>query len=175
MCQIKSIHEMGCKSPLSLKIEQYLFIILKKFIMRFLIIKIKIYKNLIVNYLKELFKKSSRIEDTKDSKISPLFFIKVGDIVKIRSKEQILQTLDEGNKLDGCYFMDEMRQYCGGKYKVIKRVKFFFDEAKSRMRKTRNTVLLEGLYCSGKMPFFKQRCDRSCLIFWKEGWLEKVE
>jgi hypothetical protein len=34
------------------------------------------------------------------------------------------------------------------------------------------TVFLEGVYCDGKRH---NDCDRSCLLFWREAWLKRVE
>jgi hypothetical protein len=98
-----------------------------------------------------------------------------GDRVRIRSKEQILATLNEKNKLEGCFFMQEMFNYCGKEYKVIRKVENFFDEAAMEMRKARTTYLLEGLHCSGKLTGYVTKCDRNCYSFWKEAWLEKIE
>ena len=114
-------------------------------------------------------------KSSNDSINSQPLGLKRGDVVRVRSKEQILQTLDENNKFDGCYFMDEMWQYCGTQHRVLKRVESFYDEANLRMCKARDTFLLEGIYCSGKMQGYKQRCDRQCFSFWKEAWLERVE
>lgn len=98
-----------------------------------------------------------------------------GNIVRIRSREEILATLNERNKLEGCFFMQEMFNYCGKEYKVIKKVENFFDEATMEMKKARATFLLEGLHCSGKLTGYVTKCDRNCYSFWKEAWLEKVE
>src|SRR5438094_248118 len=39
--------------------------------------------------------------------------LRAGEIVEIRSKEEILATLDEKGRLDGLPFMPEMLKYCG--------------------------------------------------------------
>jgi hypothetical protein len=120
-------------------------------------------------------KSSLSKENSQGSKYSSPLSLKAGDVVRVRSKEQILQTLDENNKLGKCNFSDGMWQYCGGEYKVLKRIEHFYDEASCRMLRTRDLVLLEGLHCSGNLPAFKHRCDKHCLYFWKEAWLEKIE
>lgn len=179
MCQINHISEMECKAPFSFKIEQ---------ISRNIIKKIILCRIFIIGYLKKLCKIFLRFacpkilsniylrkERSKGSKNFNSLCLNQGDIVRIRSKEEIIQTLGGNNKLNGCLFMNEMQRYCGGKYKVLKRIEYFFNEAKSRMVRTRNLVLLQGLHCSGKIPYFKHRCDRYCLFFWNEAWLEKIE
>jgi hypothetical protein len=175
MCQSKDIKELDCESPLILKVEQFLVRVAKK--IGPYRKKFRYYKKIFVtNYLGKRREISLNKEDAKDSIYSSSSSLKAGDIVRVRSKEQIMQTLDENKRLEGCYFRSDMWQYCGGEYKVFKRVDYFFDESSSKMRKARNMVLLEGLYCSGELPmYFKHRCDRSCFFFWKDAWLEKVK
>ena len=48
----------------------------------------------------------------------------------------------------------------------------FVDERDLRVKKSSGIVLLEGVRCQGTADF--GRCDRSCLLFWREEWLEKV-
>jgi hypothetical protein len=96
--------------------------------------------------------------------------IKAGDLVKIKSKEEIRKTLDGWNKLKGCGFMDEMEEYCGTVQKVKKKVEFFMDERDYLIKKCKNIVLLENVFCQGVKLI--GRCDRSCHFFWRVEWLE---
>jgi len=98
-----------------------------------------------------------------------------GDFVKIRSAENIKQTLDSFNKYDGCFFMDQMWQYCGQKFRVLKVIRHFFDEYRNKMNKTKSPLyLLDGLICDGISAEFQYRCDRSCFLLWHEDWLERL-
>jgi hypothetical protein len=90
----------------------------------------------------------------------------------VRSREEILATLDEEGKLKGCSFIDVMWQYCGTTQKVFKPVHRFVDERNYQVRNVRGIVLLEGVMCDG--TDFYGSCDRSCLFFWREEWLEKL-
>jgi len=175
MCQIQNINDIACRNSLSLKLEQLLVTGLRKLRIPLAIRKIKKYKTLILNYLVGPGNTFPGEKNSTDCKNFPSLSLMVGDLVRVRSKEQIMQTLDENKKLEGCVFMEEMWQYCGSEYKVIKKVDHFFDEAKFRMRRTRNIVLLEGLHCSGNLPIFTHKCDRHCFYFWKEAWLERKE
>ena len=47
--------------------------------------------------------------------------LRAGDWVEVRSKEEILRTLDATGRLDGLPFMPQMFQYCGQRFKVFKR------------------------------------------------------
>ena len=44
-----------------------------------------------------------------------------GDWVEVRSKEEILETLDKNGRLDGLPFMPQMFKYCGQRFQVYKR------------------------------------------------------
>lgn len=94
-----------------------------------------------------------------------------GDVVRVKSKDEIEATLDRWKALKGCSFMPEMWPYCGTTHRVLKRVGRFFDERDQTLRRTKGIVLLEGTICQGTELF--GRCDRSCFFFWREEWLEK--
>lgn len=116
---------------------------------------------------KGLNKKDQEIVNHQSLNLHP------SDRVRIRPKEEIMKTLDGWRRYRGCRFMDEMWQYCGGTYKVLKRVNYMLDERSMKMKKCKNMVILNGLMCNGSWPF--EECDRSCYFFWKEAWLEKVD
>ena len=44
-----------------------------------------------------------------------------GDWVEVRSKEEILSTLDKSGRLEGLPFMPQMFKYCGQRFQVYKR------------------------------------------------------
>ena len=56
-----------------------------------------------------------------------------GDLVRVRSKEDIRATLDHWNQRRGCAFLDEMWPYCGTQQRVFKRVERFLDERDYRI------------------------------------------
>src|SRR5690349_7646088 len=102
----------------------------------------------------------------KDSKL------KCGDWVMVKSKEEILATLDERGQLEGLPFMPEMFEYCGKRLRVYKRA-----------HKTCDTVhTYTGLRMSGAVHLEENRCngcahggcDAGCLIFWKDEWLHPI-
>ena len=51
--------------------------------------------------------------------------LKKGDLVKVRSKEEIMSTLDPFSELKGCAFLAEMHQYCGTEQRVFKSMERF--------------------------------------------------
>ena len=46
---------------------------------------------------------------------------RAGDWVEVRTKEEILRTLDKKGQLDGLPFMPQMFNYCGKRFQVYKR------------------------------------------------------
>jgi hypothetical protein len=95
-----------------------------------------------------------------------------GELVEVRSEEEILSTLDEKGKLKGVSFMPEMKEFCGKKFKVYKRIEKIRVESSGEIRKIKNpTVFLEGVVCDGKIS---GPCDRACFCWWREAWLKRL-
>lgn len=99
--------------------------------------------------------------------------LQAGDLVLVRPRAEIEETLDIWHELKHCRFMDEMWPYCGTTQKVRKRVERFVDERDYQVKEARGIVLLEGVNCQGTELF--GRCDRSCFFFWREEWLDKID
>jgi hypothetical protein len=96
-----------------------------------------------------------------------------GEWVEVRSKEEILATLDANGRIDQMPFMPEMLRYCGKRLRVSKRAHKTCDPAIGvQGRKLDNTVHLENLRCDGSAH---DGCQAACLLFWKEAWLKRVE
>ncbi len=100
---------------------------------------------------------------------SPKLELKTGELIQIRSVEQILATLDSEGKLDGLPFMPEMHQYCGGHFRVVRRADSTC--VAGRPRRMENAVHLEALRCDGSAHY---GCGAACLLLWKESWLQRV-
>jgi len=91
-----------------------------------------------------------------------------GDLVMVRPLDEILSTLDEKGTLGKLPFMPEMRDFCGRQFRVSRRaLKTCVDD--TEMRQIDDTVFLEEVRCSGEAH---GGCDKACLIFWKEAWLQ---
>ena len=94
-----------------------------------------------------------------------------GDWVEVRSKEEILESLDDGT-LDGLPFMPQMFDYCGQRFQVFRRAHKTCDTVnKTGGRRMEATVHLEGIRCDGEAY---GGCGAACLIFWKEAWLKPI-
>lgn len=96
-----------------------------------------------------------------------------GDWVQVKSKEEILASLDLEGNLERMPFMPEMLKYCGQRFRVYKRAHKTCDYSKTmESRQVPSAVHLEGLRCSGEAH---GGCQAECLLFWKEAWLNPVE
>ncbi|MBI5962711.1 MAG: hypothetical protein HY863_04490 [Chloroflexi bacterium] len=103
---------------------------------------------------------------------APEIPFKDGDLVMVRSREEIQSTLDPFKELKGCAFLADMYQYCGTQQRVLKSMQNFLDERDYKLKKVRGVILLENIICNGTPAF--GACDRCCFLFWREEWLEKV-
>lgn len=98
--------------------------------------------------------------------------LRAGDWVEVRSKAEILATLDNNARLEGLPFMPQMLQYCGKRFQVYKRAHKTCDWLYTgRSRGLPNGVHL-NLRCDG-VAF--GGCQASCLLYWKEAWLKRVD
>jgi hypothetical protein len=99
--------------------------------------------------------------------------LRVGELVEVRSQEEILATLDDNGELDSLPFMPEMLEYCGERFTVYKVAHKLCDTMTwSGMRRMRDAVHLAGVRCEGRAH---GGCQTACLIYWKEAWLRRVE
>jgi len=93
----------------------------------------------------------------------------VGDIVTIRSLEEIRATLDESGCREGLPFMAEMARFCDQQALVFRCVDKIYDYGRTkRLRRLKRAVLLTGLRCDGSAH---GGCQASCYLLWKEAWL----
>jgi hypothetical protein len=97
-----------------------------------------------------------------------------GEMVQIRALEDIQKTLDSNGSFEGLKFMHPMRQFCGRRARVLKKVRIIFDERLWKMVKIRNCYLLENVTCNGRDVFDGEGCDRTCYFFWKDKWLRRI-
>ncbi len=96
----------------------------------------------------------------------------IGEWVQVRSKEEILQTLDGEGRLEGMPFMPEMFAFCGQKFQVYKIAHKTCDYSvyPYRTRRLRRSVHLQTR-CDGAAH---DGCEAGCLLYWKEDWLKAV-
>ena len=98
--------------------------------------------------------------------------LKPGELVQVRPKDDILETVDVRLRNRGLSFDREMVRYCGGKYRVRKRVEKLINEKTGKMMQMPNDCLvLDGVICVGHLNRF---CPRSVYPYWREIWLTRA-
>lgn len=95
-----------------------------------------------------------------------------GDLVEVRSKDEIMATLGANNKNRGLVFDGEMLPYCGRRARVLTRVEKIIEENTGRMLRLRDCVILDQVTCVGKYHRF---CPRAIHMYWREAWLRRVD
>ena len=107
---------------------------------------------------------------------SMLLNLRPGELVEVKTHEEILETINHRNRNRGLSFDAEMVPYCGRKYRVLRRVEKIIDEKTGKMiRLPNDCIVLDGVTCTAQ--FIPQRlfCPRSIYPYWREIWLKRVE
>jgi hypothetical protein len=101
---------------------------------------------------------------------SPPLGLKPGDLVRVKTREQIAATLDANRKHRGLTFADTMLAYSGRTMRVTACVERIIDERTGKLRAfAPGTVLLEGACCDRY-----RGCARNMPMMWRDAWLERV-
>jgi hypothetical protein len=102
-----------------------------------------------------------------------LLDLQPGELVRIKSREEIMATLDGGLLNRGMGFDSEMARFCGRTARVKARAHKVVDEKTGRMLTMKNPcIILEDIVCEGA---FNANCPREFVCWWREIWLERVE
>ncbi len=95
-----------------------------------------------------------------------------GELVRVKSRKAIVETLDTGNRNRGMTFDAEMLKYCGRQARVLRRVERLIDERTGRMVHLKNPcIVLQGVVCTAD---YHRLCPRGVYPYWREIWLERV-
>jgi len=90
----------------------------------------------------------------------------------VKSKEEVVKTLDARGWNRGMEFSREMLQHCGKEYTVLRRVDRIIRDQSAKMVRLSDTVLLEGLTYRDLVRLATPRGE---YMYWRECWLERVE
>lgn len=86
--------------------------------------------------------------------------------------DEIVATLDRRGRNAGSKSRPVMSRYCDKQYRVLRRVTKIIDPASREMISLRgNSVILDGVVCTGKMRRF---CPRMVYTYWRDVSLKKV-
>jgi hypothetical protein len=99
--------------------------------------------------------------------------LRAGDWVLVRSREEILRTLDDRGRLEELPFQPEMLAFCGRRMRVAKSAHKTCDNIhKTGGRRLQDAVHLEDSRCDGSAH---GGCQADCVFYWKEAWLRRAE
>jgi hypothetical protein len=101
----------------------------------------------------------------------PTLDLQAGELVEVKSKDEIMATLSPENRNGGMWFDDEMLPYVGQQFRVARKVQQIIHEKNGKMLKLRDCVVLEGPICQG---IYHRFCQRAVLPYWREAWLRRV-
>jgi hypothetical protein len=95
-----------------------------------------------------------------------------GDLVEIRPASEIGATLDHRGRNRGLSFTPEMKELCGRRFRVARRIHKIIDERTGQMvRLVGGCLILEGAICRGDRHRF---CPRMSHLYWRDIWLRGV-
>ena len=95
-----------------------------------------------------------------------------GELVQVRGKEEIMATLNKQNRNRGLLFDFEMLTYCGGIYRVLRRVRRSIDEKTGKMMDMKYPcIVLDGVACKSD---YHRLCPRAIYHYWRENWLVRA-
>ena len=98
-----------------------------------------------------------------------------GELVRVRSHQEILETVDTSNKNRGMYWDAELVPYCGSTHRVLKRVTKLIDEKTAKMVEMKNPcIILDSVVCQARYSPCRMLCPKSMYPYWREIWLERV-
>lgn len=98
-----------------------------------------------------------------------------GELVRVKSHDEILQTINASSRNRGLLWDAEMVPYCGGTYRILKRVTKIIDEKTGKMQEFRNPCLiLDSVICQAFYSGCRMFCPRSIYPYWRELWLERL-
>jgi hypothetical protein len=108
------------------------------------------------------------------AKVEPT--LKPGDLVQIRPKGEIAQTLNREGKNRGLWFDREMVAHCGRTATVKAQIEHFIDERTGKMIDLKtDCYILDDVICPAERSNGRWFCPRAIYPWWREAWLERVE
>ena len=97
-----------------------------------------------------------------------------GEHVRIKSHDEILETLDRQKRNRGMRFDEEMVPYCEKRFSVVRRVDRIIHERTGRMIEIQSpSVILDGVVCRSELSDCRLFCPRRIPSYWREIWLER--
>jgi hypothetical protein len=115
----------------------------------------------------EPFPRNGTLQKTPTGKLH----LKPGELVQVKSYDEIVETLDTRNRNRGMWFDVEMIKYCNGIYPVLCRVERIIDPKSGKMlRFDSDCIVLKGVTTRGEYHRFYPQNEYP---FWREIWLRR--
>jgi len=101
--------------------------------------------------------------------------LRPGELVQVKSAEEIRSTLNVQGRNRGMWFDQEMVKHCGRKYTVEMRVDRIIDEVTGKMLTMKYPCIqLRGVTCAGECTADRLGCPRGINAYWREIWLQRA-
>ena len=98
-----------------------------------------------------------------------------GELVRVKSYEEILRTVNTGSRNRGLWWDAELVPYCGRTYRVLSRVADVIDEKTGKMQHMKTPcIILDSVICLARYSACRMLCPKSTYAYWREIWLERV-
>ncbi len=102
--------------------------------------------------------------------------LRPGELVQIRSGNEIRKTLTSTGANRGLWFDREMKVYCGKTARVKAKVERFIDEGSGRLVElASDCYILDDVACESYRSNGRWFCPRGIYPWWRECWLRPVE
>ena len=112
-------------------------------------------------------------ESTSRSSPEYVSNLQPGELVEVRTRQEITNTLDRRQRNRGLWFDIDMLPHCGKRYRVLRRVEQIVDERTGKMLHLRNPcIVLDGVTTTHEWHRF---CPQNEYSFWREIWLRRVD
>jgi hypothetical protein len=103
---------------------------------------------------------------------TPVVDFSPGQFVDVRTKHEIMPTLNVEDRNRGMLFDSEMIPYCGTRARVERHVQRIIDESTGKMIKLSDCVVLENVVCQG---LYHRLCQRGIPSYWRSAWLRPID
>jgi hypothetical protein len=111
---------------------------------------------------------TGRLEQTPTESLG----LQPGELVEVRSIDEIRSTLDRRGRNRGLSFDPEMLPYVGRSFRVLRVVERIIEESTGRLvALPGRSVILDRAVCTARYHRF---CPRSVYPYWREIWLRRV-
>ena len=105
---------------------------------------------------------------------SESLYLQPGEFVEVKSMNNIRETLDERAFNRGLFFTPSMKNLCGQRRRVERKIERIIVDGTGEMRMLRNTVYLDGDLCGCSCAALGG-CPRGEFSYWREIWLRRVK